>query len=60
MVRTLISLDNDEGVWTEMCYSDVLNLLTNNEAAFVEFTNLEGHKEAVSPAHIVEVYEAHD
>lgn len=60
MIRTFISLDNDEVVWTEMCYSDVLNLLTNNEAAFVEFTNIEGRKEAVSPAHVVEVYEAHD
>lgn len=60
MIKTMICLDNDEVVWTEMSYPDVLNLLTNNEAAFVEFTNLEGRKEAVSPAHVVEVYEAHD
>lgn len=60
MIKTMICLDNDECVWTEMCYSDALNLLTNNEAAFVEFTNLNGHKEAISPAHVVEVYEAHD
>lgn len=60
MIKTMICLDNDEVVWTEMSYPDVLNLLTNNEAAFVEFTNLDGHKEAISPAHVVEVYEAQD
>lgn len=60
MIKTAIFLDNGEAVWTAMPYSDVLNLLTNNEAAFVEFTNIDGHKEAVSPSHVVEVYEAKD
>ena len=60
MARTLISLDNGEGVWTAMSYSDVLNLLAGNKAAFVVFTNLGGHKEAVSPAHVVKVYKDQD
>lgn len=56
MERTIISLDDGNVVRTEMSYSDVLNLLTQS-TAFAEFTNTGGHKEAVSPAHVVEVYE---
>ena len=57
MTKTVISLDNGREVLTKAPYSDVLNLLTNNEAAFVELTNTAGGKEAVSPAHVVKVYE---
>lgn len=60
MTKTIICLDNDNVARTAMPYSDVLNLLTSNEAAFVELTDLGGHKEAISPAHVVEVYELWD
>lgn len=55
-------LDNDENFWTAMTYSDVLNLLThiNQSTVFVEFTDIYGHKRAVSPAHIVEVYDSQE
>lgn len=54
MTETWIYLDNGEEVWTRMAYSDVLNALAKS-TGFVEFTNTDGMKEAVSPAHVVEV-----
>ena len=59
MSKTVICLDNGEEVWTKMPYSDVLNLLThiNQSTIFVEFPNMNGRKQAVSPAHVVEVIE---
>lgn len=54
MTKTIIYLDNDESVFTEMTYSDVLNALTKS-TGFVEFINVCGEKEAVSPAHVAEV-----
>lgn len=56
MTETWIYLDNGEEVWTIMAYSDVLNSLTES-TGFVEFTNTDGMKEAVSPAHVVEVFQ---
>lgn len=57
---TVIYLDNGETVDTEMTYSDVVKALSNvgGPVPFVEFVNTNGHKEAVVPAHVVEVYQA--
>ena len=59
MTETIIYLDNGESISTKMPYSDVINLLThiNQSTAFVEFPNMNGRKQAVSPAHVVEVLE---
>lgn len=59
MAKTWISLDNGEAVWTRTTYSDVLNALEKS-TGFVEFTNVCGAKEAVSPAHVVEVVQYRD
>lgn len=59
MTETWIYLDNGDEVRTRMAYSDVLNALTKS-TGFVEFTNTAGAKEAVSPAHVVEVFQHRD
>lgn len=56
MKKTTIVLDNGEEVWTRMTYSDVINALATS-TGFVEFTNTDGMKEAISPAHVVEVFQ---
>lgn len=56
MTETIIYLDNGESISTKMPYSDVLNLLAQ-PATFAEFPNMNGRKQAISPAHVVEVLE---
>lgn len=60
ILKTAICLDTDEYFWTAMTYSDVLDALADidQSTVFVEFTDIHGHKHAVSIAHVVEVYGA--
>lgn len=62
MAKTVIYLDDGRIVRTAMSYSDVLNSLTNinQSTLFVEFTSTDGDKGAISPHHVVEVYEPQD